>query len=319
MLYTPTTKRALELCAQAHEGQRDKSGMPYVLHPFHLAEQMTTPSETCVALLHDTMEDCGLTEDDLRAAGMGDDVVEAVRLLTHERGVPYLDYVRTISKNPLARAVKVADLRHNSDLGRLDVVTDADRRRVRKYQEARVILGDMTYELMTLAGPFRVEVNDEARPLAVRGDVLADSVQAESRKGSPANLSKQENCEKTTANTAPPFSDPHGSYVAELDVLPLVAGDVVRAVYDFGSPAVRDGGGGGRGLRFERSVCGETYFLDLKIEDDGMCDPSGETLRHPLHMLDPRGAFEVVANPMDCLDSTCVRHVQFRIAWKALA
>ena len=140
MIYTPLTKKAIKLCFEAHEGQLDKSGLPYVTHPLHVAEQVEGEYETCVALLHDVIEDCGYSADDLRAAGFPDEVVEAVELLTHDEGVPYLDYVRAIQPNALARAVKIADLRHNSDLSRLDEVTDVDRARVAKYAEALAIL-----------------------------------------------------------------------------------------------------------------------------------------------------------------------------------
>lgn len=96
MLYTPITKRALWFCMEAHAGQRDKAGLPYANHPLHLAEQMSTEDETCAALLHDVMEDCGATADDLRALGVSSAAVRAVELLTHRDGVPYLDYVRAL-------------------------------------------------------------------------------------------------------------------------------------------------------------------------------------------------------------------------------
>lgn len=125
MLYTPTTKRALRFCMEAHAGQRDKAGLPYANHPLRLAEQMSTEDETCAALLHDVMEDCGATAEDLRALGVSSVAVRAVELLTHRDGVPYLDYVRVLRANPIARRVKAADLRHNCNLARLDHVTAA--------------------------------------------------------------------------------------------------------------------------------------------------------------------------------------------------
>lgn len=140
MLYTPLTKTAMRYCYDCHAGQLDKSGLPYVFHPAHVAEQMQTEAETCVALLHDVMEDCGKTEADLAAIGMPDEVIEALRLLNHREGVPYMDYVRALKGNEIARKVKLADLAHNSDLSRLDEVTDKDRERVAKYEQARAIL-----------------------------------------------------------------------------------------------------------------------------------------------------------------------------------
>lgn len=141
MLYTPITKKALRYCFEAHAGQLDKSGIPYANHPLHLAEQMKTEDETVVALLHDVMEDCAKTPDDLRALGISERAVEALELLTHKHGTPYLDYVRALKDNPLATKVKLADLQHNSDLTRLDNVGDHDIARLCKYREARAALG----------------------------------------------------------------------------------------------------------------------------------------------------------------------------------
>ena len=142
MLYTPTVKAALKLCFQAHDGQLDRSGIPYVHHPLHLAEQMDTEDEIVVALLHDVMEDTSFTAEDLRAIGVSDTAMEALLQLTHDDAVPYMDYVRNLKDNPLARKVKLADLRHNSQITRLDEITERDRARVRKYTQAREILGD---------------------------------------------------------------------------------------------------------------------------------------------------------------------------------
>lgn len=140
MIYTEMTKKALKLCFEAHRDQVDKSGMPYVFHPFHLAEQMETEETTAVALLHDVVEDSELTLEDLKAQGFSDTVVEAVALMTHADGVEYMDYVREIGKNPIARAVKLADLRHNSDLTRMDTVDDKVLARREKYLKAIALL-----------------------------------------------------------------------------------------------------------------------------------------------------------------------------------
>ena len=143
MLYTPVTKAALRICFDAHRDQVDKSGMPYVFHPFHLAEQMHTEHEVCVALLHDVMEDTPTTPEDLVSAGIPAAYVDTLRLLTHADGVPYLDYVAALAHDPVARAVKVADLRHNADLTRLDhEPTEADLRRLERYRKALSLLED---------------------------------------------------------------------------------------------------------------------------------------------------------------------------------
>ena len=140
MIYTPATKKALKLCFEAHKNQLDKSGLPYVFHPFHLAEQMEDEDSTIVALLHDVVEDTPYTLGDLENFGFSPRVIEAIRLMTHERGVPYMQYVARIRENPIARRVKLADLRHNSDLSRLDHVDERARKRAEKYREAIKLL-----------------------------------------------------------------------------------------------------------------------------------------------------------------------------------
>ncbi len=119
MLYTEQTKKALKLCFEAHRDQTDKTGMPYVFHPFHLAEQMTDEVTTVTALLHDVVEDTEITLDDLRDMGFPAEAIEAIGLLTRREGVPYLTYVEAIRGNPTARKVKLADLKHNTDRTRL--------------------------------------------------------------------------------------------------------------------------------------------------------------------------------------------------------
>jgi (p)ppGpp synthase/HD superfamily hydrolase len=140
MIYTELTKKALALCFLAHKEQTDKTGLPYVFHPFHLAESMTDEATTCVALLHDIVEDTDMTLDSLSELGFPKEYVEAIGLMTHAPEVPYMDYVREIKKNPIARAVKIADLTHNSDMTRLDTVDDYAIARAEKYKRALEIL-----------------------------------------------------------------------------------------------------------------------------------------------------------------------------------
>ncbi len=140
MIYTAKTKKAMKLCFEAHRDQVDKAGMPYVFHPFHLAEQMEDEVTTVVALLHDVVEDTDHTIEDIRDMGFGDEVVDALSLLTHTPDVPYMDYVMQIKNNPIARAVKLADLTHNSDLTRLDEVDEYALARNEKYKKAKELL-----------------------------------------------------------------------------------------------------------------------------------------------------------------------------------
>lgn len=140
MIYTPMTKIALKLCFEAHKDQLDKSGMPYVFHPFHLAEQMADENTTIVALLHDVIEDTEYTLDDLRKFGFAEDVLSAISLMTHADDVPYMEYVVKIKTNSIAKAVKLADLKHNSDMSRLDRITQIDEERAKKYKQAIELL-----------------------------------------------------------------------------------------------------------------------------------------------------------------------------------
>ena len=140
MIYTDNTKKAMKLCFKAHKDQVDKSGMPYVFHPFHVAEQMTDEATTIVALLHDVVEDTDYTLEDIAAEGFGEDILKAVALMTHEDDIPYLDYVAKLKENPIARAVKLADLAHNSDLSRIGEIDEETKRRLEKYKKAKDIL-----------------------------------------------------------------------------------------------------------------------------------------------------------------------------------
>ena len=140
MIYTPMTKAAMKLCYRAHHGQFDKSGIPYVFHPIHLAEQMTDEDTTVVALLHDVVEDTPCTLEDLRNYGFPERIVEAVGYMTHPDGVEYMDYVAKIRENPIARAVKLADLQHNSDLTRMEQIDERALERTEKYRKAMALL-----------------------------------------------------------------------------------------------------------------------------------------------------------------------------------
>ena len=140
MIYTELTKKALKLSFEAHKDQLDKSGIPYVYHPFHLAEQMETEDAVVVALLHDVVEDTVYTLDDIRAMGFPERIVKSLALMTHDKSVPYMEYVKKIKSDPVAKAVKLADLRHNSDLSRLDYVDERALERIEKYKKAIALL-----------------------------------------------------------------------------------------------------------------------------------------------------------------------------------
>ncbi len=140
MIYTEMTKKAIRFAFCAHAGQMDRSGIPYIMHPIHLAEQMSSEDACVVAMLHDVLEDTDVTLEELRAEGFTETQLTALQLLTHDEAVPYMDYIRNLKENELARTVKLADLAHNSDLTRLDTVMEKDLERNRKYAEAIRIL-----------------------------------------------------------------------------------------------------------------------------------------------------------------------------------
>lgn len=140
MIYTDKTKKALKLMFEAHKDQPDKSGIPYVFHPYHLAEQMETEETTIAALLHDVVEDTEYSFEDIEKLGFSKEVMEALKLLTHNKEVDYFDYVLKIKENPIAKAVKMADLKHNSDITRLDSVDEKALMRREKYLKAINIL-----------------------------------------------------------------------------------------------------------------------------------------------------------------------------------
>ena len=124
MYYSELVKKACVISYDAHKEDTDKGGYPYVFHPFYLAAQMDDENSACAALLHDVVEDHGdrYSFEYLSQAGFPEAVIHALFLLTHADGVPYMDYVKALAKDPIARKVKLADLRHNLDARRLNGV-----------------------------------------------------------------------------------------------------------------------------------------------------------------------------------------------------
>lgn len=145
MIYTPLTCAAIRLAYDAHHGQEDSCGMPYICHPLHLAESMDDEVSTCVALLHDVAEDTKITLEDLKKQ-FPPQVTEAVALMTHDPEVPYLDYIRRLKDNPIAVKVKRADIAHNTDFSRFAQVAETDPERIdyfhKKYAAALAVLDE---------------------------------------------------------------------------------------------------------------------------------------------------------------------------------
>lgn len=122
MLYSSLIRKAINIMFHAHKEDQDNGGYPYVFHSFYMASQMPDEDSTIVALLHDVVEDHGdvWSFEKLAGEGFNENIIEAARLMTHDTEVPYLDYVRKFSTNPIARRVKFADLKHNMDKTRTD-------------------------------------------------------------------------------------------------------------------------------------------------------------------------------------------------------
>lgn len=129
-------KTAYEIAKQAHAGQVDKAGQDYIGHPVFVAGLLKTEEERAAALLHDVLEDSSFSEQDLRLKGIPEPVIQAVILLTKQKGVPYEDYLSKIKENPIARAVKKADLTHNMDISRIPHPLQKDFDRLEKYKKA---------------------------------------------------------------------------------------------------------------------------------------------------------------------------------------
>ncbi len=140
MIYTRLTKNALGIAYKAHKKQLDRSGVPYVFHPYEVASSMDDEITCAAALLHDVLEDTRLTERYLLKHSIPKEVVELVKILTRDPNEDYFDYIRRVKTNPAAVKIKLADLAHNGDSSRLDEVSDADRKRLEKYAAARAML-----------------------------------------------------------------------------------------------------------------------------------------------------------------------------------
>lgn len=141
-------RAAFEIAKKVHAGQVDKGGVEYINHPLTVASNVgENISAIIVALLHDVVEDSAKTFDELqREIPLTADELQALKLLTHDKNIPYLDYVKQIKTNELAAQVKAADLRHNADLSRLKNPAEKDLKRVEKYRLALEILGRKTFD-----------------------------------------------------------------------------------------------------------------------------------------------------------------------------
>ncbi len=113
-----TIEKALQIAAKAHEGQKDKSGLPYIFHPLRVMMRVEGEEARIVAILHDAIEDTSVSADDLRQAGFSEKIVASVLSMSHRKDESYADYVVRCKSNAVARQVKLADLEDNSRLER---------------------------------------------------------------------------------------------------------------------------------------------------------------------------------------------------------
>ena len=136
MSYNELYDLALKTAIKAHDGQKDKSGRDYMMHPIRVAERCGGMKEKIVALLHDTIEDTNVTPDYLRNLGFPEEIILGVLSVTRRDGESYEDFIHRAAKNPVSKEVKLADLEDNLDVRRLKEITDNDVTRMRKYLKA---------------------------------------------------------------------------------------------------------------------------------------------------------------------------------------
>ncbi|HET7464675.1 MAG TPA: HD domain-containing protein [Longimicrobium sp.] len=132
----PDLEEAIRIAVEAHRGQKDRAGAPYILHPLRMLFRVQTDAERMAAVLHDVVEDTAWTLDDLRARGFPAEVVDAVDHLTRRPGESYEQFVGRAATHPVARRVKLADLEDNLDVRRIGAVTGADAERLNRYLAA---------------------------------------------------------------------------------------------------------------------------------------------------------------------------------------
>jgi len=144
MTKTATLEDAVSIAAQAHCGQKDKAGSPYLLHPLRMMMQMKSETAMIVAVLHDVVEDSDWTLEQLRERGFSEEVLTAIDCVTNRTGENYEQFIERAQTNPIAREVKIADLEDNMNIRRIDQITPKDSERLEKYHKS--------WRLLTNAG-----------------------------------------------------------------------------------------------------------------------------------------------------------------------
>lgn len=135
-----TIEKAIVLAARKHAGQTDKANQPYIFHPLRLMLKMKTPEQQFVAVLHDILEDTDTTVVDLISLGFSSEVIEAIQALTKKEGESRIEAAYRAVRNPIARAVKLADVADNMDLSRIPHPSTKDLLRLEEYKHVQQIL-----------------------------------------------------------------------------------------------------------------------------------------------------------------------------------
>ena len=135
-----TLEDAIQIAAQAHKGQPDKAGAPYILHPLRMMMRLKTEAEMITAILHDVIEDTDWTIEKLREKGFSEEVLEALECVTNREGESYEQFIERAGKNPIARQVKIADLEDNMNIQRIGEIKPKDLQRLEKYHKSWRVL-----------------------------------------------------------------------------------------------------------------------------------------------------------------------------------
>jgi (p)ppGpp synthase/HD superfamily hydrolase len=146
-------EKAITIAVQAHAGQKDRYGAPYILHPLRVMSHVNTTVEKIIAILHDVVEDTQWTFEELAREGFGEEIVEALDCVTRRKGEAYEKFVDRSVGNSLARRVKLADLRDNMELGRADHLKPKDVERFNKYLKA--------WKRLTSVEDFKIQGGEE--------------------------------------------------------------------------------------------------------------------------------------------------------------
>lgn len=133
-------EKAIIIAAQAHQGQKDKAGYPYILHPLRMMLRISSETERIIAVLHDVVEDTDWTLDALSKEGFPAEVLEAVDCLTRRDDESYEEFIERVKVNPIARRIKIADLEDNMDIRRISNLTKKDIQRLKKYHHVWLVL-----------------------------------------------------------------------------------------------------------------------------------------------------------------------------------